>query len=111
MIGTSFSAAIPIWVFLLFFDVASSTIGYAYSAELFPTSYRSTAGSVLAVAGTTGGALGFFLEGLLYRSTGSHWLAVRDLAVFWLMVPFIMLFVFPETAGSALATHSPANAT
>jgi len=57
-----FSAVIPIWIFQLFFDVASSTIAVAYSAELFPTSYRSTAGSVLAVTGTTGGALGFFLE-------------------------------------------------
>jgi len=103
----SFSAVIPIWIFQLFFDVASSTIAVAYSAELFPTSYRSTAGSVLSVAGTTGGALGFFLEGLLYRSTGSHWLAVRYLAVFWLMAPIIMIFFFPETAGLELETISP----
>ena len=106
----SFSAVIPIWIFQLFFDVASSTIVFAYSAELFPTSYRSTAGSVLAVAGTTGGALGFFLEGLLYRSTASHWLAVRYLAVFWLTVPFIMFFFFPETAGLELETISPEEA-
>src|SRR5208282_4857000 len=91
----SFSAVIPIWICQLFFDVASNTIAVAYSAELFPTSYRSTAGSVLSVAGTTGGALGFFLEGLLYRSTGSHWVAVRYLAVFWLMAPIIMIFFFP----------------
>jgi hypothetical protein len=70
LLHSSFSAVIPIWIFQLFFDVASSMIAFAYSAELFPTSYRSTAGSLLAVAGTTGGALGFFLEGLLYRSTG-----------------------------------------
>ena len=110
LLHSSFSAVIPIWIFQLFFDVASSTIAFAYSAELFPTSYRSTAGSVLAVAGTTGGALGFFLEGLLYRSTGSHWLAVRYLAVFWLMVPFIMFFFFPETAGLELETISPEEA-
>ena len=110
LLPSSFSAVIPIWIFQLFFDVASSTIAFAYSAELFPTSYRSTAGSVLAVAGTTGGALGFFLEGLLYRSTGSHWLAVRYLAVFWLMVPFIMFFFFPETAGLELETISPEEA-
>ena len=110
LLHSSFSAVIPIWIFQLFFDVASSTIAFAYSAELFPTSYRSTAGSVLAVAGTTGGALGFFLEGVLYRSTGSHWLAVRYLAVFWLMVPFIMFFFFPETAGLELETISPEEA-
>ncbi len=103
----SFSMLIPIWIFQLFFDVASSTIAVAYSAELFPTSYRSTAGSVLSVAGTTGGALGFFLEGLLYRSTGSHWIDVRYLAVFWLMPSIIMFFFFPETAGRELEAISP----
>ena len=107
LVHSSFSAVIPIWIFQLFFDVASSTIAVAYSAELFPTSYRSTAGSVLSVAGTTGGALGFFLEGLLYRATGSHWIAVRYLAVFWLMAPIIMFFFFPETAGLELETISP----
>jgi MFS family permease len=49
---------VPAWILEAFFDIASSTILAAYSAELFPTSYRSTAGSALAVAGTTGGALG-----------------------------------------------------
>ncbi len=108
--GTSFSAVIPIWIFLLFFDVASSTIGTAYSAELFPTSYRSTAGSVLAVTGTTGGALGFFLEGLLFRSTGSHWVAIRYVTLAWFVPGIIMLLFFPETAGLELETISPEEA-
>jgi len=107
LIGVSFSAVIPIWIFQLFFDVASSTIATAYSAELFPTSYRSTAGSVLAVTGTTGGALGFFLEGVLYRSTGSHWVAIRYLTLVWLAVPLIMWLFFPETAGLELEAISP----
>lgn len=106
----SFSAVIPIWIFQVFFDVASSTIGVAYGAELFPTSYRSTAGSVLAVTGTTGGALGFFLEGVLYRSIGSHWAAIRYLTLVWLAVPVIMLLFFPETAGLELETISPEEA-
>ena len=105
--GTSFSALIPIWIFLLFFDVAASTIGTAYSAELFPTSYRSTAGSVLAVTGTTGGALGFFLEGVLFRSTGSHWAAIRYVTLAWFVPGIIMLLFFPETAGLELETISP----
>ncbi|HLI81962.1 MAG TPA: MFS transporter [Candidatus Binataceae bacterium] len=107
ILNRSISAVIPIWVFHLFFDVASSTIVTAYSAELFPTSYRSTAGSVLAVAGTTGGALGFFLEGVLYRSTGSHWSAIRYLLIAWLAPGIIMLMFFPETAGLELETISP----
>src|SRR6202041_1162647 len=54
---------VPAWILETFFDIAAGMILSAYSAELFPTSYRSTAGSALAVAGTTGGALGLFLEG------------------------------------------------
>jgi MFS transporter, putative metabolite:H+ symporter len=103
----SFSAVIPIWILQVFFDVASNTIGVAYSAELFPTSYRSTAGSMLAVTGTTGGALGFFIEGLIYRSTGSHWVAIRYVTLVWLAVPIIMLLFYPETAGLELEAISP----
>jgi len=98
---------IPIWIVELFFDVAGSTIVNAYGVELFPTSYRSTAGSALAVAGTTGGALGLFLEGVLYRAIGSHWIAVCVLTVFWVVAPLIMLFAFPETAGRELEVISP----
>lgn len=98
---------IPLWILELFFDTASTTIALAYSAELFPTSYRATAGSALAVAGTTGGALGLFLEGVLYRSLGSHWSAVRYLTVFWAVAPVIVYLFFPETAGRELEAISP----
>src|SRR5262249_12888567 len=65
-------AIAPAWSLELFFDTASGTIMRSLSAELFPTSYRSTAGSAQMVAGTTGGALGLALEGVLYHLTGSH---------------------------------------
>jgi putative MFS transporter len=107
--STRSNMVIPVWIVETFFDVAASTIVATYGAELFPTSYRSTAGSALAVAGTTGGALGLFLEGVLYRATGSHWIAVRGLTVFWLITPFIMLLFFPETAGRELEAISPEN--
>lgn len=97
---------VPAWILQVFFDVAASTILNAYSAELFPTSYRSTAGSALAVAGTTGGAIGLFLEGVLYNSTGSHSKAVCYLTVFWMLAPAIMWF-FPETSGRELEEISP----
>lgn len=100
-----FSVA-PAWTIELFFDTASGTIVRSFSAELFPTSYRSTAGSALSVAGTTGGALGLAIEGLLYRLTHSHWVAVRYLTVFWMIAPIILLFV-PETAGRELEEISP----
>ncbi|MGH7864078.1 MAG: MFS transporter, partial [Candidatus Binataceae bacterium] len=57
---------VPLWILHLFFDIAAATILRAYGAEMFPTSYRSTAGSAISIAGTTGGALGLFLEGVLY---------------------------------------------
>ncbi len=97
---------VPVWILQVFFDVAASTILNAYSAELFPTSYRSTAGSALAVAGTTGGAIGLFLEGVLYNLTGSHSKAVCYLTVFWMLTPAIMWF-FPETSGRELEEISP----
>jgi putative MFS transporter len=105
--STRSNIVIPIWIVQLFFDVAGSTIVTAYGVELFPTSYRSTAGSTLAVAGTTGGALGLFLEGVLYRTTGSHWTAVSFLTIAWMVTPLIIFFAFPETAGRELEAISP----
>jgi MFS family permease len=95
------------WILQLFFDTASGTILSAYSAELFPTAYRSTAGSALTVAGTAGGALGLFFEGILYGVTGSHWIAIRYLTVFWMLSPIIVFTFFPETAGRELEEISP----
>ena len=98
---------IAAWVLQLFADTASSTICTAYSAELFPTSYRSTAGSALAAADTLGRALGLLLESWLYGLTGSHWTAISWLLVFW-MVPGVLIFLFfPETAGQELEAISP----
>lgn len=100
-------SVIPAWILELFFDTASGTILAAYSAELFPTSHRTTAGSALSVAGTTGGALGLALESVLYNYTGSHWIAVRYLTVFWMIAPFVMYLFYPETAGMELESISP----
>jgi putative MFS transporter len=97
---------VPAWILETFFDIAASTILSAYSAELFPTSYRSTAGSALAIAGTTGGALGLFLEGVLYNFTGSMSRAVCYLTIFWMIAPAILWF-FPETSGRELEEISP----
>jgi MFS family permease len=97
---------VPAWILEVFFDIASGTILSAYSAELFPTSYRSTAGSALAIAGTTGGALGLFFEGVLFNLTGSLSRAVCYLTVFWIIAPAIILF-FPETSGRELEEISP----
>ncbi|MGH7948203.1 MAG: MFS transporter [Candidatus Binataceae bacterium] len=98
---------VPLWILHLFFDIAAGTIVRAYGTEMFPTSYRSTAGSAISIAGTTGGALGLFLEGVLYVLVGSHWTAIRMLTVFWIMAPLIVFWFFPETAGRELEEISP----
>ncbi|HYL60764.1 MAG TPA: MFS transporter [Candidatus Acidoferrales bacterium] len=103
------NSIVPAWMLELFFDIASGTILAAYSAEMFPTSYRSTAGSALAVAGTTGGALGLFIEGVLFGMTGSHARAICYLTMFWILTPAIILF-FPETSGRELEEISPETA-
>ncbi len=101
------NSIIVAWVLRLFFDTAAATIVSAYVAELFPTVYRAAAGSALTVANTGGGALGLYLEGLLYVATGSHWTAICYLTIFWMMSPFVMLFAFPETAGLELEAIAP----
>lgn len=97
---------VPAWILSVFFDFASSAILNAYGAELFPTSYRSTAGSVRAAVGTIGGSLGLFLESVLFSATGSHARAVRWLTVFWIITPPIIWFL-PETSGRELEEISP----
>ena len=97
---------VPAWILETFFDFAGTMILSAYSAELFPTSYRSTASSALAVAGTTGGALGLFFEGVLYNYTGSLSRSVCCLTIVWIIAPAI-LWYFPETSGRELEEISP----
>ncbi len=107
MYETRTNAVIWLWIVRLFLEQATTTILSAYSVELFPTSHRSAAGSALAVAGTTGAALGLFLEGVLYGVVGSHWRAIRILLAFSMTGVLIMLAAFPETSRRELEEISP----
>jgi len=107
MYGAHSNAVIWLWIVRLFLDQAATTILSVYSVELFPTSHRSAAGSALAVAGTTGAALGLFLEGMLYGVAGSHWQAIRILMVFSMVGAVVMFAAFPETVGRELEEISP----
>jgi MFS family permease len=107
MYTTRSNVVIFVWVLRLFLDTASGTIMSAYSAELFPTSYRSAAASALVVAGTTGGALGLFAEGMLYGFAGSHWTAICYVSTLWIIAPIVMFIFFPETASRELEAISP----
>jgi MFS family permease len=91
-------AVVILWIGWLFCDQAGVTVINTYSAELFPTSFRSAAAGTLYVARYGGGALGLLAEGMLYGVTGSHWGAIRILTFFWLFTAASMYLRFPETA-------------
>ena len=98
---------IAAWVASLFAQTSASTILNAFSAELFPTSHRSTAQSAIAVAGTLGGSAGLMLESLLYGMVGNHWRAVTMLMSASVAAAVIVAIFFPETAGGELESISP----
>jgi MFS family permease len=91
-------AIVILWIGWLFCDQAGMTVTAAYSAELFPTSFRAAAAGALYVARYSGGALGLLGEGVLYGLTGSHWSAIRSLTFCWLCSAALMYLLFPETA-------------
>jgi putative MFS transporter len=95
------------WITSLFAQTAASTVLNAYSAELFPTSHRSTAESAIAVIATLGGSAGLVLESILYGIAGNHWRAVSFLMLSCVAAAVAVLFFFPETAGADLESISP----
>jgi MFS family permease len=106
--ATRSNSVVMLWIVWLFCDQAAGTLMNAYSAELFPTSFRSSAASALLVSRLLGGAMGLFLEGLLYGVLGTHWGAVRYLVAFPIAASVAMFIFFPETAGRELEAIAPA---
>jgi predicted MFS family arabinose efflux permease len=103
------SAVIPAWIVRLFTQFAGLVVLHTYGTELFPTSHRSAAQSAQTVSTTLGGAVGLFLESVLYRATGSHSDAIRLLSLASFVAAVIMLVSFPETAGRELEEIAPSN--
>jgi putative MFS transporter len=95
------------WSFGIFSATLSLVLFAALGAELFPTSYRSTASGVRAVVGTCGAALGLFLEGILYHHLGSHSAAITALLVAAPIAPIVAGVFLPETASRELEEISP----
>ncbi|MBV8360421.1 MAG: MFS transporter [Deltaproteobacteria bacterium] len=100
-------AVVILWIGWLFCDQAGVTVSNAYSAELFPTTFRSAAAGALYVARYSGGALGLLGEGMLYGVMGSHWAAIRMLTLCWLFAAALMYLLFPETARRELEEIAP----
>lgn len=102
------SAPLAIGGFIIgiFFFFAADVILAALGAELFPTSYRSTASAVRLLLWIIAGAIGLALQGTIYNAVESHavantiLLAVGPLSI--LFVPFL-----PEPSRKTLEEIAP----
>jgi len=101
----------PLWIAQVFALQGTTVLMRAFGAELFPTSYRSTASTMRMVAATAGGIAGLALESLLYDVLGSHQAAIVALLPALVPAAAIIWFAFPETAGRELEEVSPERAT
>jgi MFS family permease len=100
-------AMVGAWIGALFCQTAGSTVLNTFSAELFPTSHRSTANSAIAVTATLGGSAALALESWLYKLMGTHWRAVSVLLFATVIAGILLALLFPETASAELETISP----
>jgi MFS family permease len=97
----------PAWIFAIFTITGIGVLFKALGSELFPTSYRSTASGMRAVAGTLGAAGGLALEGVLYAQAGSHALAITWMIPALVVAPLVILLFVPETATRELEEIAP----
>ena len=98
---------IPLWVVMIFALIGHDTLLAAFGAEMFPTSYRSTAAGARAVVATVGAVLGLALESVLYAIVGSHWTAVTILLAVAIVAPVVVGLTFPETSRRQLEEIAP----
>ena len=100
--------AIPaFWIATVFGILAVEVLFKALGAELFPTSYRSTASGMRMLVGTMGGIAGLAIEGSLYELAGSHALAITWMAPVLVVPPLVIAFFLPETATRELEEIAP----
>ncbi len=98
---------VMMWIGMIFALLGTNVMIAAYSAELFPTSYRSTAVGIRVAVATIGGSLGLLLESLLYGIVGSHWTAISWLAAGSVFALILVAMKFPETQGRTLEEIAP----
>jgi putative MFS transporter len=97
----------PLWIALVFSMMGVQVLFKALGTELFPTSYRSTASGVRAIAGTLGGVAGLALEGRLYALLGSHAAAITATLPILLVPLLVIALALPETAARELEEIAP----
>lgn len=91
-----------LWVGLIFFVMGTDVTLTSFGAELFPTSQRSTASGLKGLVGTLAAILGLSAVSGLYLIVHSNWTAIAILCAAALVVPFVVWFFIPETAGRTL---------
>lgn len=99
---------LPLFWVAMHFTLLGGHVSLAtYGAELFPTSYRSTASGARVVFATAGAVLGLVVQGLLYTMFGSHWLAISVIMLAALVAAVLVACTFPETSGRTLEDIAP----
>jgi len=100
----------PAWIALIFVTMGNEAVVSVFGAEIFPTSYRSTAAGARMVMATLAAGIGLALESVLYGQLGSHWTAISGLLLVSLASPLLIALFYPETAGRTLEEISPERA-
>ncbi|MCB0060774.1 MAG: MFS transporter [Caldilineaceae bacterium] len=95
-----------IWAMMLFCQMGVGVSLETLGAELFPTSYRSTAAGARALVASSGTVVGLTMHGLLFGWLGSQWTAVTVLALIVFVTPFLVAWL-PETSGRTLDEIAP----
>lgn len=96
-----------LWMSFVFFQLGTGVTEGTYSAEMFPTSQRSTAAGARALVSSLGAIVGLSTVSALFPLLGSNWAAVSVLTVGCFVVPLIVLALFPETARRTLEEIAP----
>ena len=97
----------PLWAAMMFAIMGGDVTLAAYGAELFPTSYRSTASGTRAFVSTLGTVGGLAAVSLLFPVVGSNWNAIALLGGLALFAPVLVWLAFPETSGRTLEEIAP----
>jgi putative MFS transporter len=101
------AAVVLAWIGMMFTFMGCDVLFGALGSELFPTSYRSTASGVRMMALALGGALGLWVEGMLFPLAGSHAAAITWMAAVAVIAPLVVALWIPETAGRELEEIAP----
>ena len=91
-----------LWIAALFGFFMVEVVVNAISGELFPTHCRSTAASLRTISGVIAGALGLWVEGLLYNGLGSHAQALSLITLSSLLALPVILLALRETSNTHL---------